>query len=81
MLSEKQQQIFLFQAQPVHYKDVIFIELFPDPNPVIGLPEAEFVELFNRSNNAVNLVGWTLSDPSSTATLPNYILLPGRMLL
>ncbi|MDL5048582.1 lamin tail domain-containing protein [Oscillatoria amoena NRMC-F 0135] len=62
---------------PANYKDLIITELFPDPNPVIGLPEAEFVELFNRSESAVNLLGWRLADPSSTATLPNYVLSPG----
>ncbi|MFN3839281.1 MAG: lamin tail domain-containing protein [Cyclobacteriaceae bacterium] len=61
---------------PSAYKDIIITELFPDPNPVIGLPEAEFVELFNRSSSPINLAGWKLSDPSSTATLPNYGLLP-----
>jgi hypothetical protein len=61
---------------PANFKDIIITELFPDPNPVIGLPEAEFVELFNRSANPVNLSGWKLSDPSTTATLPNYSLAP-----
>jgi len=70
-----------FEPLPVQYKDVIFTELFPDPNPVIGLPEAEFAELFNRSNNPVNLAGWKFSDPNSTATLPNYILLPGAYVI
>lgn len=62
---------------PSNFKDVIITELFPDPNPVIGLPEAEFVELFNRSSSPVNLAGWKLADLSSTATLPNYVLAPG----
>ncbi|HRJ30634.1 MAG TPA: lamin tail domain-containing protein [Cyclobacteriaceae bacterium] len=72
---------FFFQSLPVQYKDVIFTELFPDPNPVIGLPEAEFVELYNRSNNPVNLAGWKFSDPSTTATLPNFILQPGAYVI
>jgi len=66
---------------PANFKDVIITELFPDPNPVIGLPEAEFVELFNRTANLVNLSGWKLSDPSTTATLPNYILAPGAYVI
>jgi hypothetical protein len=72
---------FFFEPLPVHYKDVIFTELFPDPNPVIGLPEAEFVEVYNRSTNPVSLAGWKFSDPSSTATLPSYILMPGAYLI
>lgn len=59
-----------------NFKDVIVSELFPDPNPVIGLPEAEFVELFNRSTNPVNLAGWKFNDLTTTATLPAFILLP-----
>jgi hypothetical protein len=70
-------EFFFFQPVPVELKDVIFTELFPDPSPVIGLPEAEFVELHNRSLNPVNLSGWKLSDPASTATLPDYVLMPG----
>lgn len=66
---------------PANYKDIIISELFPDPNPVIGLPEAEFVELFNRSNSQINLSGWKLSDPSTTATLPNFILEPGSYVI
>lgn len=67
---------FFFQPLPVNYKDVIITEIFADPSPIIGLPDAEFVELYNRSSNPVNLNGWKFSDPSSTATLPTYILQP-----
>ncbi|MBX2964950.1 MAG: lamin tail domain-containing protein [Cyclobacteriaceae bacterium] len=67
---------FFFQPLLVQYKDVIITEIFPDPSPVIGLPEAEFVELYNRSTNPINLMGWKFSDPTSTAVLPEYILFP-----
>jgi hypothetical protein len=66
---------------PANFKDIIITELFPDPNPVIGLPEAEFVELFNRSSNPINLSGWKLSDPSTSASLPNYILASGTYVI
>ncbi|MCU0357954.1 MAG: lamin tail domain-containing protein, partial [Cyclobacteriaceae bacterium] len=72
---------FFFEPQPVAYKDIIFTELFPDPDPVIGLPQAEFVELYNRSANPVDLAGWRFSDPSSAATLPSHILLPGTYVI
>lgn len=72
-----QANFFFFQQPAIEYKDIIFTEIFADPTPVIGLPEAEFVELFNRSNKPVSLQGWKFSDASSTATLPAHILMPG----
>jgi hypothetical protein len=63
---------FLFYVPQVH--DVLISEFFPDPSPTILLPEQEFIELYNNSGVAVNLRGFTLSDGSSTAILPNYIL-------
>lgn len=58
--------------------DVIITELLADPNPVIGLPEAEFVEIYNRSDKIFNLVDWTINDNTTTATFPDYILSPGE---
>ncbi len=62
------------QPVTVQFKDILITELFADPSPVIGLPEAEFIELYNRSTQPVNLQGWKLSDPTSEATLPDYLL-------
>ncbi|MFZ5970027.1 MAG: lamin tail domain-containing protein [Bacteroidota bacterium] len=70
-----------FDPQPASYNDLVINELFPDPNPVIGLPEAEFVELYNRGSKPFNLAGWKLKDPTSTATLPSVFLLPGEYLI
>lgn len=62
-------------------KDVIITELLPDPSPRTGLPEEEFAEIYNRSGEAVNLQGWTLSDGVSTAKFPLAILAPGEYLI
>lgn len=56
--------------------DILISEFFPDPSPVIGLPDQEFIELYNNAGVAVNLKGYTLTDGSTTATLPNYLLGP-----
>ncbi len=67
-----------FQPVPVHNKDIIFTELFPDPSPQIGLPNAEFVEIYNRSNDPFNIGGWKITDGSSTGIFPSQIILPGE---
>ncbi|MDV3307253.1 MAG: lamin tail domain-containing protein [Cyclobacteriaceae bacterium] len=58
------------QPTEAAFKDVIITEILPDPLPSAGLPEAEFVEVFNRTAADVNLAGWTLSDGTTAARLP-----------
>ncbi len=60
------------------YKDLIITEIFADISPVVGLPAAEFIELYNRSNNPINLNNWSFRDNSSTLTpnIGNYLLAP-----
>lgn len=58
--------------------DVIITEFFPDPSPVIGLPEVEFVEIYNKSNKIFNLQGWIIGDASADGTLGAAWLLPGE---
>jgi hypothetical protein len=66
-----------FVSAPPAYRDIIINEIFADPTPQIGLPNAEFVEFHNRSNQIYDLAGWKFSDASSTITLPSYVLMPG----
>ncbi len=70
-----------FVPHPVHAKDVLITEIMSDPTPVVQIPEAEYLELFNRSNHPINLEGWTLEDPVSRATLSTYILHPSSYVL
>src|SRR5690606_15606195 len=64
------------QPNQVAFKDVIITEILADPSPSVGLPEAEFVEIFNRSMGTVNLGEWTLSDERTSARLPSVSLPP-----
>ncbi|MEO0473763.1 MAG: lamin tail domain-containing protein [Bacteroidota bacterium] len=67
---------FLIPEQAI-FKDIIFHEIMPDPSPVVNLPEVEYIELHNRSDKIIDLAAWTLSNGSSVASLPSYILTPG----
>jgi hypothetical protein len=69
---------FLF-FQPVasQWKDIIITEIFADPSPSVGLPEAEFIEIFNRSMSIVDLQYWEISDGGSRGILPSLLIFPG----
>lgn len=61
VLEGETQSIFryLLIEEAVEY-DVVINEFIADPNPVIELPDAEFVELFNRSDKFIDLSNWTM---------------------
>jgi hypothetical protein len=61
--------------------DVLIDELFPDPNPQVGLPLYKFLELKNVSSFPINLKGWKLIDGASTASLPSFNLLPDSFVI
>jgi hypothetical protein len=58
--------------------DVIITEFMADPSPSIGLPEVEFIEIYNRSSKYFNLQGWKIGDNSSDGTLNKKWLSPGE---
>ena len=55
------------------YNAVVITEIMADPTPVVGLPDAEYLEIFNRSPQPISLKGWRLG----TALLPDSVLGPG----
>ena len=65
-------------ADSVVKGDVIISEFFADPTPVIGLPEIEYVEIYNKSAKFFNLQGWKIGDASSEGTIGDAWLLPGE---
>lgn len=72
---------FLVPAEPGP-RSVVINEIMADPDPVLGLPNAEFVELFNTSAvDSYDLDGWTIGDGSTTGTLPSIVLGPGQFVI
>jgi Lamin Tail Domain/Bacterial Ig-like domain len=70
---------FLFYIPvPDKNKDIILTEIFSDPSPKVGLPEKEFLEIYNRSSHPIDLAGWQLSDGSSNAIFSAQIILPNE---
>jgi len=49
---------------------VIFNEIMADPYPAVGLPEAEYIELYNRTPQTLDLTGWSLLIDGKQKALP-----------
>ncbi|MCS7189030.1 MAG: lamin tail domain-containing protein [Bacteroidia bacterium] len=64
--------------EPAAPHDVIINEIMADPDPAVGLPPFEYIEIYNRSQKYIALEGWTLKIGSSQRTLPPYLLRPGE---
>lgn len=72
--------VYLIAETPI-FGDIVINEFLCDPSPSQGLPEVEFVEIFNRSTKYFNLENWQLGDASSFGTIQNAWLNPGEYLL
>jgi hypothetical protein len=77
-MAETDLPFIYFVPEPAEFNDLIFTEVFPDPNPVIALPEIEFFEIHNRSTKVFDLENWTINDNSTTTTMGTYYLLPSQ---
>ena len=69
-----ERQTVQFSTVPVAFNTIVVSEIMSKPAPVVGLPDAKYVEIYNRSNNAVSLSGWKISLGSTTKTLPSVII-------
>ena len=70
------------QDPVIKAQDVVITEIMADPSPAAGLPELEWIELRNRSDSDINLLGWKLAKPSSiSGPMPDYLLKADSLVL
>lgn len=56
--------------------ELIITEIMADPTPAKGLPEKEYIELYNRSDRPLNLNQFVLSYNTSTVSFPDFVIQP-----
>ena len=62
-------------------RSVAINELYADPTPSNGLPDAEYIELFNTDSIPFELSGWKLVNSTTEKTLPSYLLNPNEYVI
>ena len=78
------QQATAFVYLPVEaaaFRDVIISEIFADPSPSLGLPEFEFVELYNRSAKYIDLGQLQISSGGTPQEIESLVMAPGAYVI
>jgi hypothetical protein len=77
------QQFNYYQTMPY---DIVINEIMIDPEPIVGLPAVEYIELFNTTSYDISVHGWTLKVGEENYQLPlekirgkSYIIMCSQM--
>ncbi len=62
-------------------RSVVINEIYADPTPSNGLPDAEYIELFNADIIPFELAGWKLVNSTSEKTIPSFLLNPNEYVI
>lgn len=61
--------------------DVVVSEIMADPIPSVMLPEAEYIEIMNRTGYPLPIGGWTIEVNGRSAVVPEQVLPADSMLI
>ncbi len=61
--------------------DLVINEIFADPDPSIGLPVYEYIELYNKTNKIIDLSGLRIADETSLSNILIGKILPNEYII
>lgn len=76
-----QDTVLLFRQNLAAFGDIVINEIMSDPDPTVYLPGCEFVELFNRCDQPMELGGWHLVVNGREYDIPGTVIHPGEFLV
>ncbi|HZV69063.1 MAG TPA: Ig-like domain-containing protein [Saprospiraceae bacterium] len=68
----------IVQPQPF---DLLITEIMADPTPIIGLPDAEYLEIYNASHEVFNLGDNSIRVGTTEKVLPDSLIHPGEYVI
>lgn len=64
-------------AEAAGFGSIVFSEIMADPSPMVGLPDIEYIELYNRGDVSCSVKGWTLQVGDRGCLLPDVVIRAG----
>lgn len=74
VLEYQEIEFLVFNPEPF---DVLITEIMMKPSPVVQLPDAEYIEIYNRTEYDINMADWIFTAGSTSRSLP-FSVLPSK---
>ena len=78
---EQETAFFYVEPSAGEFRQIVINEIFADPTPIVGLPDAEYLEIFNASDLYFDLENWTLVNTETERPLAPILFEPGQFLI